>query len=285
MSKILNIISDKGVILKDLIPQSLENLANLGYELVIVDSINETIGNNENTFASLKSGQADIAILHLPDLPPLNPFDDLVIGALSERNNAQESIIINENYYDLQGELRLKDETVVHVLTNIQAEQLKKLVPTIQTSVTELSIENLVKQVNSGEINAAMIPKIILDVSQNIGSIKSVNLHPKELIPAPGQGIFAFVTHKENLALRKLLKLIHQKDVAENSNVERKVRQMLPIADQQNLAVYCYKDANANFHAVGTYLSSENMTLRFSTHSQSTSEGMSENIFNSIYHK
>ncbi len=285
LNKILNIVTDQGVLLTKLIPNSLDDLVNLGYEIVIVDL--EIVENDihQTTFTALKTGRVDIAILHLPELNAVNPSNDLIIAALSERNNAQDCLVINENFYDPQAELRLKAGAVVHVVTNIQAEQLKKLSPSIQTSVSKSTLESLTDSVNSGEIHAAIIPKFMIDFSENRDNSKIVNLHPKEMIPAPGQGTFAFVTHKENITLRKTLKTIHQKDVAEISNVERKVRQMLPSNDQQNLAVHCYKDVSGNFHAVGSYLDQETSTLKFAIHSQSTSEGLSEKIFHSLYHK
>lgn len=283
LSKFLKIAAVKDVNIKNLIPGAIESLVNLGYEITIIDLNIEENDAHKTAFTALKTGEIDIAIFHLPDFIPTKSTIEFVIAALSERMNAQYCLIINENHYDSQADLRLKTGTTVNTSTNMQTEQLKKLCPKIQTIESKLSYENIVDLVNSSEISAAVIPKIYLDSAVNTTQIKSINLHPKEMIPAPGQGTFAFVTLTDNLDMRRVLKTIHQKDVSEVTNVERKVRQMLPENDQPNVSVYCYKDINTNFHAFGAFFDVKTSSFKLASQSQSTSDGLSDNIYHSLF--
>lgn len=285
MSKVLNIFLPKVPNLKTCVEKSLSKLETLGFDLTLVELDETGIDIKQTAFTAIKNGQIDIAIFHLPDLLPVHPSEDLIIAALSERQNAQDCLIIYEDNYDPTADLRLKSGTIVHVSSNVKAAQLKNLNASIDTFVSDQKLEKTIDLVKTGEVKAAMIPKLFFDSNTIASNIRFVNLHPKEMIPTPGQGTFAFVTLTENLALRRILKTIHEKETSEITNVERKVRQMSLVDDQPNVAVYCYKDNNANFHAIGAYYDSELGSLQFASQSQSTSDGLADVISHSLNHK
>ena len=285
MDKILNIAYAKGQNLEAFVTKSLTQLADLGYEIVIIPL--DVPGNEsaQKTFALIKNGQVDFAIFHLSDLHPIYPADDLIIAALSERHDAQDCLVINEDCYAPSEELRLKAGSTVHVSSIIQSEQLKKLNPSINVVISSNDIQKNIDLLNSGSVNAVILPKVFADKAIFTAPVKLVNLHPKEMVPAPGQGTFAFVTLAENLKIRRILKSIHEKETAEMTNVERTIKHLIPENSQPNIVAYCYKDKSSNFHALGSFYDSETATFRFASHSQSTSNGLAEIIFNSLYHK
>ncbi len=285
MDKILNIAYAKGHNLEPFVTKSLYKLVSLGYEIVVVSLAKTDNDSTQKSFASIKNGQIDFAIFHLADLHPIYPADDLIIAALSERHDAKDCFVINEDCYSPSEELRLRAGSTVHVSSIIQSEQLKKLNPSINVVISNNDVQKNIDLLNSGSVNAVILPKVFADKAIFTAPVKLVNLHPKEMIPAPGQGTFAFVTLVENLKIRRILKSIHEKETAEMTNVERTVKQLIPENSQPNVAAYCYKDNSSNFHALGSFYDSGTSTLRFASHSQSTSNGLAEIIFNSLYHK
>lgn len=271
--------------LRSLLQNSFSKLESLGYDLVFVDMYDNGKDINLTAFEYIKNGQLDFGIFHLPDLLPIHPSEDLVIAALSERQNAQDCLVIHQDVYDLSADLRLKSGTDVYVSSQIQAEQLKNLSSSIRPVVSDENVGSIIDLINAGEVKAAIIPKFLCDITTFATSVKIVNLHPKEMIPTPGQGAFGFVTLTENLIMRRLLKAIHEKQTAEMTNVERKVLLMSPSIAHPDIATYCYKDISGNFHTIASHYDSEASSLRFASHSQSTSEGLADALFNSLYHK
>ncbi|HMR87304.1 MAG TPA: hypothetical protein PKD51_04085 [Saprospiraceae bacterium] len=285
MDKILNIAYAKGQNLEAFVSKHLTQLADLGYEIVIIPIEEPTNESTQKAFSMIKNGKVDFAIFHLSDLHPIYPADDLIIAALSERHDAQDCLVINEDCYGPSEELRLKAGSTVHVSSIIQSEQLKKLNPSINVVISNKDIQENIDLLNSGSVNAVILPKVFADKAIFTTPVKLVNLHPKEMIPAPGQGTFGFVTLTENIKIRRILKPIHEKETAEMTNVERTIKHLIPENSQPNIVAYCYKDKSSNFHALGSFYNTETSTLRFASHSQSTSNGLAEIIFNSLYHK
>jgi hydroxymethylbilane synthase len=75
-----------------------------------------------------------------------------------------------------------------------------------------------------------------------------IKFDPTEIIPAPAQGVLAWQTMENDLQTRRILKGIHQRDVAEVTNVERKILNLMDGGCQMPLGVYCYKDKLGNYH-------------------------------------
>ena len=248
MDKILNIAYAKGQNLAAFVTKSLTQLADLGYEIEVIPIDEPGNESAQKTFALIKNGPIDFAIFHLSDLHPIYPADDLIIAALSERHDAQDCLVINEDCYALTEELRLKAGSTVHVSSIIQSEQLKKLNPSINVVVSSNDIQKNIDLLNSGYVNAVILPKVFADKAIFTAPVKLVNLHPKEMIPAPGQGTFAFVTLAENLKIRRILKSIHEKETAEMTNVERTVKHLIPENSRPNVVAYCYKDKSEYRH-------------------------------------
>jgi porphobilinogen deaminase len=68
-------------------------------------------------------------------------------------------------------------------------------------------------------------------------------------VPAPGQGVVAWVCNRDDLKSRQLLKNIHHPEVSACTNVERRVLQHVETELQSDfLGVYCEQDASGNYH-------------------------------------
>ena len=97
-------------------------------------------------------------------------------------------------------------------------------------------------------------------------------IQPEELIPNSGQGAFGFLCLKSNLKMRKILKRIHHKSTAAETNVERAIQRDL----NQPVVAFCKKNNLNHFHVYATALR-DGQLYHFSL-SSSTSVGLEERV-------
>jgi hydroxymethylbilane synthase len=96
---------------------------------------------------------------------------------------------------------------------------------------------------------SAGVNRLNIDVS----SFKIIRFDPSEIVPAPAQGVLAWQTMADDIQTRKILKGLHHSEVADVTNVERKVLNLMNGGCQMPLGVYCYKDALGNYHIHAAY--------------------------------
>src|SRR5690606_38565908 len=91
---------------------------------------------------------------------------------------------------------------------------------------------------------AAGLSRLEIDLSEYV----VIKLHPREFVPAPGQGILTYQTHKDRTDVRKILMQLHNAEVGMRSNLERSVLQKMGGGCSMPLGVYCEMDHLKNYH-------------------------------------
>ena len=81
-------------------------------------------------------------------------------------------------------------------------------------------------------------------------------IHPSEITPMAGSGVMACLVQKENFELRRKLISIHHPEVAQITNVERKISLLL--GDIEN-GVNIHKDQNSFYHLNVAVWNQENL--------------------------
>ncbi|MBC7885586.1 MAG: hypothetical protein H7X99_08930 [Saprospiraceae bacterium] len=204
----------------------------------------------------------------------------LKLCALSERADTSSQLLIRHDAFSPASDLRLKEKAVIGTQTSLEALQLKSLCPSALTCIVGQNTSHNLNMLQDGAIDALLISQVELhDSDQLLPDLHMVSLHPKELIPKPGQGVHCYQTHIENLRTRKIMKLVHNPDVAEETNIERKVLRLLGEIKSTSLGVYCKKDNNGNFHAVAVLANFPSEEIKKVSLSQSTSYQLAENIY------
>jgi len=112
--------------------------------------------------------------------------------------------------------------------------------------------------------------------------VEVIRLHPREFVPAPAQAVLAYQCRIDDIRVRKLLMKIHNQDVAELTNVERKVLNMMDGGCHLPLGVYCRKDEMGYYHAEAFYKPSENEKGKRVSLSLSTTSGMAQKIYDQL---
>lgn len=225
---------------------------------------------------ALLRGDVDLAVHSMKDLPTSQP-DGLVITAVSYRDNPADWLIARPEAL-AQGEIfRLKKGAVVGTSAARRKAQMADYRPDVLPKDIRGNVPTRLDKLRQGDFDAiflaaAGVSRLGLDLSD----FEKIELHPREFVPAPAQGVLAWQTNRGDMATRLLLKKLHCPEVSAVTNVERRVLQLMDGGCQLPLGVHCERDASGHFHAFAAcQVGSEMRRVRLSS---STSFGMAESL-------
>ena len=229
----------------------------------------------------LLDGKIDVAVHSMKDLPTNSP-EGLMVGGTSYRENPTDTIIAKKEAIDTNEPLKLKKGTKIGTSSARRKAQLMHLNPDVITEDIRGNVPTRVQKLRDGELGAivlatAGITRLALDLSE----FEVIELHPREFVPAPAQGVLAYQVRNDDMGMRKIIRQISNMEVAYCTNVERKVLNMLDGGCQLPLGVYCEKDQRGNYHAYGA-LQKEDAELKSCRVSQSTFAGMAEEVYKQL---
>lgn len=227
---------------------------------------------------SLLNEEVDVAVHSLKDLSTMK-IPGLVIGGLSQREDPADLLIINLNAIDPAQTFDLKNDAVIGTSSIRRKTQITTLLNGCKVEDLRGNVPTRIQKLRDGKYDAIILAAAGVNrLEIDLGEFKVVRLHPKEFVPAPGQGIVAFQCREADTKIRKELSKVHQKKVAECSNVERKVMQLMEGGCQVPLGVYCEKDDKGYFHAYGAWKAPEGEEVRYVSLSQSTTLMLAERV-------
>ena len=225
---------------------------------------------------ALLRGDVDLAVHSMKDLPT-SPPEGLVITAVSYRDNPADWLIARPEAL-AQGEIfRLKKGAVVGTSAARRKAQMADYRPDVSLKDIRGNVPTRLEKLRQGDFDAiflaaAGVSRLDLDLS----GLEKIELHPREFVPAPAQGVLAWQTNRGDTATRLLLKKLHRPEVSAVTNVERRVLQLMDGGCQLPLGVHCERDASGHFHAFAAcQVGSEMRRVRLSS---STSFGMAESL-------
>ena len=195
----------------------------------------------------LLDGKIDVAVHSMKDLPTNSP-EGLMVGGTSYRENPTDTIIAKKEAIDTNEPLKLKKGTKIGTSSARRKAQLMHLNPDVITEDIRGNVPTRVQKLREGELGAivlatAGITRLALDLSE----FEVIELHPREFVPAPAQGVLAYQVRNDDMGMRKIIRQISNMEVAYCTNVERKVLNMLDGGCQLPLGVYCEKDQRGNY--------------------------------------
>lgn len=233
----------------------------------------------------LLAGTIDVAVHSMKDLPTSSP-DGLRIAATSYREDPSDTILILPDHYDASEPLRIRKETVVGTSSARRKAQLKDLNPSVVTEDIRGNVPTRIQKLREGQFGAIVLATAGLNrLALDLTDLQVVQMHPREFVPAPAQGVLAYQTREEDIEMRKIIAKIGDLDVARRTNVERKVLQMMDGGCHLPLGVYCEQDQLGNYHTWGAMASSVDATVRRSKVSQSTFVGLAEEMYKQLTDK
>jgi porphobilinogen deaminase len=201
----------------------------------------------------IASGELDVAVVHLPDVPLLAAWHDapgvVITAALERIQDPYDVIRIHQNSYQ-EGQLfHIPAGAEVSVMNRMQAIQIQAYRPDVRV-LSDYLPENLS---NSAFAAAWEAPNRVVIVSESLLEeleyppvvLKlAAKLHPTEWALTPGQGAYVCLAHADNLPVRRLCKTWHHAQTAHRTNVERRIAQLCG----PDAGAFCQHDTSGNFH-------------------------------------
>ena len=276
-----------------------EQLSSIGYEseLKIIKTKGDVVQNlsfdkiegkgffTKEIEDALLEHEIDIAVHSMKDLPTQHP-EGLVIAGVSYREKANDVMCIRPESSDKSRILNIKENPVIGTSSARRKAQIKALIKDVQIKDIRGNVPTRIEKLRQGQFDAIILAAAgIRRLQLDLSDLHVVYLHHDEFVPAPAQGAVGFQCHEENIRIRKILQKIHHKDVAQCTNVERKVLKKFDGGCHLPLGVHCYKDITGNYHCIAAYSPDHDSPLVKVKISQNTSFGLAQKVFQLIKEK
>lgn len=159
---------------------------------------------------ALLDGRIDLAVHSLKDLPTILP-DGLIIGAICEREDPRDALVLNKAFNDDDASIRtLPLRAVVGTSSQRRLAQLKALRQDIVIKDLRGNVDTRLRKLDEGHYDALILASAGLR-RLGLGARISAAIAPSEMLPAVGQGAVAIETRADNqVALDAIQKLNHR---------------------------------------------------------------------------
>nr|MBC7613872.1 hydroxymethylbilane synthase [Pseudopedobacter sp.] len=226
----------------------------------------------------LLDGSIDLAVHSHKDLPTKNT-PGLIIAAVSEREDPSEVILILKDCVDLSKKLSIKHNATVGTSSNRRQSQLSSVRPDLEFENLRGNVNTRIQKLRDENYDAIIMAKAGINrLKLDLSEFYIEEIEPTaELVPAPAQGVLAVQIRGNDDELNQILQHIHNKEIAEEIGVERKVLNLFDGGCHMPLGCYCKKE-DGLFHVWTTKaLDQEDFPDRLYITSE-TSEGLAERI-------
>lgn len=228
---------------------------------------------------ALLKGEVDLAVHSLKDMPTTQPTG-LVLCGLSYREAANDCLIIKRSSLDKVHPMGLGNDAVVGTSSARRKALVADLFPNAKCADIRGNVPTRIQKLLDGEMDAIILAKAGLNRLKLALDDQLIvrDLHTREFVPAPGQGVITYQCREEDTNIRNIVRKIHHSEVLECTNIERGVLKKMDGGCQLPLGVHCEKDSNGFYHVYAGYGS----PLKRVNFSQSTSVGLVDKIYEAL---
>ncbi|PHI19358.1 hydroxymethylbilane synthase [Lewinellaceae bacterium SD302] len=231
---------------------------------------------------ALLEKRIDLAVHSLKDMPTTQP-DGLTLAALSYREDPADLLIIRPEAVKEGATLSLADGATVGTSSARRKAQMLQLHPNVKLVDIRGNVPTRLDKARNGTVDAILLAAAgISRLEIDTGDLKVIRLHPREFVPAPGQGVMAIQTRLNDTDLRKQLSRIHNRETGVATNVERKVLQLLDGGCQTPLGVHCFQDKTGSYRAFAALAESWDAPVKTVHLSSSTHAGLAEEVVSKL---
>jgi hydroxymethylbilane synthase len=219
---------------------------------------------------SLLSGEVNICPAGLKDMPTTLP-EGITLAALSARDDARQCLVL-PRFIAEKADLTTLKGLKIGVCTESNGRQLEHLFPEVTTEVHNMMPLEGIEAMRNGTFDGGIMTIVttnVLAMRDDEWLIRPFN--PREFVPEAGQGVACLLAATDDVTTRRLLKTVHNPNVALATNVERTLKKMF---NDTNINAYCERDKMGNYHLNAAAL--VNGQLQKVRLSRSTTIGLAE---------
>ncbi|MCB0568636.1 MAG: hypothetical protein KDC66_02685 [Phaeodactylibacter sp.] len=228
---------------------------------------------------ALLRGDIDIAAQFMEQLPARQQ-EGVAITAVSRRENPALCLLIRVESRAEGLLFRLKEKGVVSVATSLHQVQLQRFRPDLSFVPFGAGDDGGVAAfLQGGPADAALVPAAMITRAEiALPGVEAVPFNPRELVPAPGQGVLAWLACADDKATRRIFKALHHPEVSACTNVERSILRLSAEAGLMAPGAYCERDAAGYYHTWAFWPGKQEGQSRRLSRSQSTSHLLAEGM-------
>ncbi len=230
----------------------------------------------------LLSGDIDVAVHSMKDLPTNAP-EGLVVTAVSYREDPVDWFIVRKEAVAMKEMLKIKSNAIVGTSSARRKSQMLYFRPDVALKDIRGNVPTRLKKLEEGQFDAILLAAAgITRLNLNLDHFFVLKFDPREFIPAPAQGVLAYQTKEIDLDTRRIFKQLHHAEVAQVTNVERKVLNLMGGGCHMPLGVYCKQDAIGNYHVWAAKADTWDSPLKRVQVSTSTTYHLAESVVEAL---
>jgi hydroxymethylbilane synthase len=186
----------------------------------------------------LLDNSIDLAVHSHKDLET-NPPEGLLIGAVSERENPADLLLIQKSSVDKNLKFFLKENPIVGTSSARRKAQMLQFRPDVQLKDLRGNVPTRIDKLRQGQYDAILLAKAGVDrLKINLSEFEAFEMDPTEYVPAPAQGVLALQIRESDTELKEILLPLHHLDVYQDIAIERGVLNKMEGGCQLPLGVY-----------------------------------------------
>ena len=227
---------------------------------------------------SLLAGNIDLAVHSMKDMPTTQP-EGLSLTAVSYRENPADWMLIRKEVLEPNRLFKLPENAVVGTSSARRKAQVRDFRPDVELKDIRGNVPTRIKKLANGDFDAILLAAAGLRrLELDLSDFELIQFNPQEFVPAPAQGVLCFQTKTDDVATRRLLKVLHNPQVAKVTNVERKILKLLDGGCHMPLGAYCELDDAGNYHVWAAHAESWDAPVKRIRISSSTHFELAEQV-------
>jgi hydroxymethylbilane synthase len=192
---------------------------------------------------ALLSGEVDLAVHSLKDLPAVQP-DDVALAAVPVRDDPRDALVARDGakLADLPTGARIGTGSPRRAAQLLALRKDLRCVPIRGNAGTRMA------KVDSGELDAVLLAYAGLARIDHINAVTQV-FEPEEMLPAPGQGALAVECRAAGAELQAVLNTINDEQSMAAVTAERSLLEALAVGCSAPVAAYAAGTDSLQMHA------------------------------------
>lgn len=188
---------------------------------------------------ALLKKEIDLAVHSHKDLPTESP-DGLMVGAVSDREDPSELLLIRKENVDNKMRFNLKSGAKVGTSSARRKSQLTAFRPDVTIEDLRGNVPTRINKLREGQYDAIMLAAAGIErLGLDLSDLHVEKLDPKEFIPAPAQGVLAWQIRDNDSAIESVIDKLNNEDVQMQINVERRILNLFDGGCLLPLGAYC----------------------------------------------
>ena len=230
---------------------------------------------------ALLAGEVHLAVHSMKDMPTNYP-EGLTLTAVSYREDPADWLIVRKDVAT-KTPLKLPANAIVGTSSARRKAQMLHFQPDIEIKDIRGNVPTRLDKLRQGDFDAILLAGAGLTrLKLDLSDFEVVKFNPREFVPAPAQGVLTYQTATSDVATRRILKQIHDADVASCTNIERKVLNLMDGGCQMPLGAYCERDQLGNYHVWAAYAEAWDAPVKYVKHSSSTSHELAQQVYEQL---